>query len=143
MGQHFMLLLSIYVLYSNVSYINPVSCLVEIKLFQIISKLFKIKTLMFEDLIALQIRKCMHRVKKHHYTTCASHLPSLHHVCITLTSITTPHVYHISEHHYTTCVSHQRASLHYVCITLAIITVPRVHLHQGASLHHLCILLHA
>ena len=30
MGQHFMLLLSIYVLYSNVTYIYPVSCLVEI-----------------------------------------------------------------------------------------------------------------
>ena len=34
MGPHFMLLLSIYVLYSNVTYIDPVSCLVEIKLFQ-------------------------------------------------------------------------------------------------------------
>ena len=32
-----MLLLSIYVLYSNVTYIYPVSCLVEIKLFQIVS----------------------------------------------------------------------------------------------------------
>ena len=30
MGPHFMLLLSIYVLYSNVTYIYPVSCLVEI-----------------------------------------------------------------------------------------------------------------
>ena len=29
---HFMLLLSIYVLYSNVTYIYPVSCLVEIKI---------------------------------------------------------------------------------------------------------------
>ena len=37
MGQHFMLLMSIYVLYSNVSYIYPVACLVEIKLFQIVS----------------------------------------------------------------------------------------------------------
>ena len=40
-----MLLLSIYVLYSNVSEIYPVSCLVEIKLFQIVSieiKLFQI-----------------------------------------------------------------------------------------------------
>ena len=36
---YFMLLLSIYVLYSNVSYIYPVSYLVEIKLFQkIVSK---------------------------------------------------------------------------------------------------------
>ena len=34
MGPHFMLLLSIYVLYSNVIYIYHVSCLVEIKLFQ-------------------------------------------------------------------------------------------------------------
>ena len=34
-GPTFMLLLSIYVLYSNVTYIYPVSCLVEIKLFQI------------------------------------------------------------------------------------------------------------
>ena len=34
MGPNFILLLSIYVLYSNVSYIYPVSCLVEIKLFQ-------------------------------------------------------------------------------------------------------------
>ena len=34
MCPHFMLLLSIYVLYSNVTYIYPVSCLVEIKLFQ-------------------------------------------------------------------------------------------------------------
>ena len=32
-----MLFLSIYVLYSNVTYISPVSCLVEIKLFQIVS----------------------------------------------------------------------------------------------------------
>ena len=32
MGPHFMLLLSIYVLYSNVTYIYPVSCLMEIKL---------------------------------------------------------------------------------------------------------------
>ena len=39
MGPHFMLLLSIYVLYSNVTYIYPVSCLVEIKLFQIVSLL--------------------------------------------------------------------------------------------------------
>ena len=38
MGPHFMLLLLIYVLYSNVTYIYPVSCLVEIKLFQIVSK---------------------------------------------------------------------------------------------------------
>ena len=38
MGPHFMLLLSIYVLYSNVTYIYPVSCLVEIKLFQIVLK---------------------------------------------------------------------------------------------------------
>ena len=30
-----MLLLSIYVLYSNVTYLYPVSCLVEIKLFQL------------------------------------------------------------------------------------------------------------
>ena len=37
MGPHFMLLLLIYVLYSNVTYIYPVSCLVEIKLFQIVS----------------------------------------------------------------------------------------------------------
>ena len=37
MGPHFMLLLSIFVSYSNVSYIYPVSCLVEIKLFQIVS----------------------------------------------------------------------------------------------------------
>ena len=37
MGPHFMLLLSIYILYSNVTYIYPVSCLVEIKLFQIVS----------------------------------------------------------------------------------------------------------
>ena len=35
-----MLLLSIYVLYSNVTYIYPVSCLVEIKLFQIVSNCF-------------------------------------------------------------------------------------------------------
>ena len=35
MGPHFMLLLSIYELYSNVGYIYPVSCVVEIKLFQI------------------------------------------------------------------------------------------------------------
>ena len=35
MGTHFMLLLSIYVLYSNVTYIYPLSWLVEIKLFQI------------------------------------------------------------------------------------------------------------
>ena len=35
MGLHFMLLLSIYVLYSNVTYIYAVSCLVKIKLFQI------------------------------------------------------------------------------------------------------------
>ena len=34
MGPHFMLLMSIYVLYSNVSYMYPVSCLVETKLFQ-------------------------------------------------------------------------------------------------------------
>ena len=34
MGPHFMLLLSICVLYSNVTCIYPVSCLVEIKLFQ-------------------------------------------------------------------------------------------------------------
>ena len=39
MGPHFMLLLSIYVLYSNVISIYPVSCLVEIKLFQIVSGL--------------------------------------------------------------------------------------------------------
>ena len=32
-----MLLLLIYVLYSNVTYIYPVSCFVEIKLFQIVS----------------------------------------------------------------------------------------------------------
>ena len=37
MGPHFMLLLSIKVLYSNVSFIDPVSCIVEIKLFQIVS----------------------------------------------------------------------------------------------------------
>ena len=37
MGPHFMLLLSIFVLYSNVTYIYPASCLVEIKLFQIVS----------------------------------------------------------------------------------------------------------
>ena len=40
-----MILLSIYVLYSNMTYIYPVSCLVEIKLFQIVSivsKLFQI-----------------------------------------------------------------------------------------------------
>ena len=39
MGPHFMLLLSICVLYSNVTYIYPVLCLVEIKLFQIVSNL--------------------------------------------------------------------------------------------------------
>ena len=33
-GPHFMLLMSIYALYSNVTCICPVSCLVEIKLFQ-------------------------------------------------------------------------------------------------------------
>ena len=37
MGPHLMSLLSIYILYSNVGYIYPVSCLVEIKLFQIVS----------------------------------------------------------------------------------------------------------
>ena len=37
MGPHFMLLLSIYVLYSNVTYIYPVSYLMEIKVFQIVS----------------------------------------------------------------------------------------------------------
>ena len=37
MGPHFMLLLSIYVLYSNVTDIYSVSSLVEIKLFQIVS----------------------------------------------------------------------------------------------------------
>ena len=37
MGPHFMLLLSIYVLYSNVTYIYPVSCLVEIKLLLIVT----------------------------------------------------------------------------------------------------------
>ena len=36
MGPYFMLLLSIYLLYSNVTYIYLVSCLVEIKLFQIV-----------------------------------------------------------------------------------------------------------
>ena len=35
-----MLLLSMYVLYSNVTYIYPVSCLVKIKLFQIVSNCF-------------------------------------------------------------------------------------------------------
>ena len=40
MGPHFMLLLSIYVLYPNVTYIYPVSCLVEIKLFQIVPNCF-------------------------------------------------------------------------------------------------------
>ena len=39
MGPHFMLLLSIYVLYSNVTYIYPVSCLEEIKLFEIVSSI--------------------------------------------------------------------------------------------------------
>ena len=34
MMHHYMLLQSIYVLYSNVNYIYPISCLVEIKLFQ-------------------------------------------------------------------------------------------------------------
>ena len=38
----FMLLLSIYVLYSSVTYIFPGSCLMEIKLFQIISNYFKL-----------------------------------------------------------------------------------------------------
>ena len=40
-----MLLLSIYVLYSNVTYIYPVSFLMEIKLFQIASKLFQLNWL--------------------------------------------------------------------------------------------------
>ena len=40
-GPHFMLLLSIYVLYSNVTYIYPVSCLMEIKLLQVVSNCFK------------------------------------------------------------------------------------------------------
>ena len=39
MGPHFMLLLSIYVLYSNVSYIYLISCPVEIKLFQLFQKI--------------------------------------------------------------------------------------------------------
>ena len=42
MGPHFMLLLPIYVLYSNVTYIYHVSCLVEIKLFQIVSIIYSI-----------------------------------------------------------------------------------------------------
>ena len=41
MGIYFMLLLSIYILYCNVTYIHPVSCLVEIKLFQNCFKLFR------------------------------------------------------------------------------------------------------
>ena len=40
-----MLLLSIYLLYSNVTYIYPVSCLVEIKLFQIVSNNIPVQTL--------------------------------------------------------------------------------------------------
>ena len=48
MGPHFMLLLSIYVLYSNVTYIYLVSCLEEIKLFQLFhNKLF------LENLVAV------------------------------------------------------------------------------------------
>ena len=38
-GPNFMLLLSIYILYSNVTYTYPVSCHVEMKLFQIVSVL--------------------------------------------------------------------------------------------------------
>ena len=39
MGPHFMLLLTIFVLYSNVTSIYLVLCLVEIKLFQIVSNM--------------------------------------------------------------------------------------------------------
>ena len=60
MGPHFMLLLSIYVLYSNVTYIYPVSCLVEIKLFKLF-QLFQIVSMRrglfgktFENLFELQ-----------------------------------------------------------------------------------------
>ena len=51
MGPHFMLLLSIYVLYSNVTYIYPVSCLVEIKLFQNCFKIVSIVSIVlyFQD----------------------------------------------------------------------------------------------
>ena len=50
MGPHFMLLLSIYVLYSNVTYMYPVSCLVEIKLFQIVKKKYN----------TIRIRRTLH-----------------------------------------------------------------------------------
>ena len=56
MGQHFMLLLSIYVLYSNLTYIYPVSCPVEIKLFQIVSN-FSVAVLMRK---CSGERSCMH-----------------------------------------------------------------------------------
>ena len=41
-GPTFHTLLSIYVLYSNVTYIYPVTCLVEIKLFQLFQNCFKL-----------------------------------------------------------------------------------------------------
>ena len=50
MGPHFMLLLSIYVLYSNVTYIYPVSCVVEIKLFRLyIMQLYKIYMINYQE----------------------------------------------------------------------------------------------
>ena len=56
MGPHFMLLLSIYVLYSNVTYIYPVSCLVEIKLFQIVSNCFKSISLLNTGNMQMKLR---------------------------------------------------------------------------------------
>ena len=57
MGLHFMLLLSIYALYSNVTYIiYPVSCLVEIKLFHIVETLYNyLNAVYFEYLHIVEI----------------------------------------------------------------------------------------
>ena len=62
MGPHFMLLLSIYVLYSNITYVYPVSCLVEIKLFQIVSNCF-VSLLTFFFCCYVLFHSCSSRVQ--------------------------------------------------------------------------------
>ena len=58
-----MLPLSIYVLYSNVTYIYPVSCLVEIKLFKkkidVIMNANKVTSVNFEILLVSRLEKVL------------------------------------------------------------------------------------
>ena len=93
MGPHFMSLLSIWVLYSNVSYIYHISCLEEIILFQLISNLFqtcfKLVSNLFQTcfkLVSNLFQTCF-KLVSNLFQTCFKLVSNLFQTCFKLVSL--------------------------------------------------------